>query len=145
MALKFVLSMEQKNGVAMLLKRIRFLLGTFVFVFLFLSSVSCQKNFGQEVLYNRARNLHDRGHLDKAITIYQRILETDGDHSEVIYDLGVAYADKGDIMNAKKQAEILKSSGRIDLAQVLEEIIRDANSARTRKKLQGQHQSSKNN
>lgn len=127
----------------MVLNRIKFLLGAFGFVFLFVSSFSCQKNFGQEVLYNRARNLHDRGHLDKAIAIYQRILETDGDHSEVCYDLGVAYADKGDIMNAKKQVEILKSSGRVDLAQVLEEIIRDANSARTRKKLQGEHQSTK--
>ncbi len=106
-----------------------------------LFSFSCEKNFGQQLLYNKARNLHDRGHLDQAIEIYKKILATEGEHSEVNYDLGVAFADKGDMFNAKTQVEILRNSGRSDLADVLDNIIRDSNSQRVRKRLQGEYDS----
>jgi hypothetical protein len=93
------------------------------------------------LLYNKARNLHDRGHIDQAIEIYKIILATVGEHSEVNYDLGVAFADKGDMFNAKTQVEILRNSGRSDLADVLDNIIRDSNSQRVRKRLQGEYDS----
>jgi tetratricopeptide (TPR) repeat protein len=98
---------------------------------------SCDlKSMTQKVMYNRARNLHDHGKLEQAIEVYQKVLEFDGDNTEVYYDLGVAYADHHDVNNAKKQAAILRKLGRRDLAEVLETVIRDSSSSRVRKKLQ---------
>ena len=70
--------------------------GLAVLAVLVLSSVSCNK-MTNEVSYSRARTFHDHGDLDKAIAIYQRLLKKKGDNSEVRYDLGVAYADKGEM------------------------------------------------
>ncbi len=125
----------------MFLKKIKFVFCVFFFAACLCSLISCDKKLGQQLLYNKARNLHDHGQIDKAIEIYKRVLEMEGDHSEVNYDLGIAYADKGDVTNAKNQVEILRSSGRADLAEVLAEVIRDSNSNRVRKKLQGEYDS----
>ncbi|MCC6758797.1 MAG: tetratricopeptide repeat protein [Candidatus Omnitrophica bacterium] len=122
-----------------LLKLILFVTG------LALVTTSCDnmKSMAQKVMYNRARNLHDHGKVSEAIEVYKRVLESDGDNSEVHYDLGVAYADNQEISNAKKQVAILRKLDRSDLAEVLETVIRDANSARVRKKLQADYDSGK--
>lgn len=125
----------------MVLRKIKFLFCLLFFAACLCSLLACDKKLGQQLLYNKARNLHDHGHIDKAIVIYKRILEMQGDHSEVNYDLGIAYADYGDVTNAKNQVEILRSSGRSDLAEVLAEVIRDSNSQRVRKRLQGEYDS----
>ncbi len=122
-------------------KKIKFLGGILLFLGCLLFSFSCEKNFGQQLLYNKARNLHDHGHLDQAIEIYKKILAKEGEHSEVNYDLGVAFADKGDIENAKNQVAVLRSAGRTDLAEVLDNVIRDSNSHRVRKRLQSEYTS----
>ena len=88
------------------------------------------------MMYQRARNLHDHGKIDEAIEVYKKILEKVGDNSEVHYDLGVAYADKNDVVSAKKQMAILRKLDRSDLAEVLSTVIRDSDSTRIRKKLQ---------
>lgn len=103
------------------------------------SAIACESNLAQKMLYNRARNLHDHGKIDKAITVYLRVLEKDGDNSAVHYDLGVAYADKGDTEKAREQVVILRKLDRSDLADVLNTIIRDSNSTRVRKRLQSEH------
>lgn len=110
-----------------------------------LVTASCDnmKAMTQKVMYNRARNLHDHGKVPEAIEVYKRVLESAGDNSEVHYDLGVAYADNHDISNAKKQVAILRKLDRSDLAEVLETVIRDANSTRVRKQLQSDHDESK--
>ncbi len=125
----------------MVLRKIKFVFWLLFFAACLCSLLACDKKLGQQLLYNKARNLHDQGQLDKAIVIYKRILEMQGDHSEVNYDLGIAYADQGDVTNAKNQVEILRSSGRSDLAEVLAEVIRDSNSQRVRKRLQGEYDS----
>lgn len=110
-----------------------------------LITASCDnmKAMTQKVMYNRARNLHDHGKVAEAIEVYKRVLESAGDNSEVHYDLGVAYADNHDIANAKKQAATLRKLDRSDLAEVLETVIRDANSTRVRKQLQSDHDANK--
>ncbi len=123
----------------MLFKKKPEIAGIFLLVGCLLFSLSCDKRFGQQFLYNKGRNLHDHGHLDQAIEIYRQVLEMPGDHSQVNYDLGVAYADKGDINSAKKQVQILQNSDRPDLADVLLTVIRDSDSSRVRKRLQGEY------
>ncbi|MCB9770967.1 MAG: tetratricopeptide repeat protein [Candidatus Omnitrophica bacterium] len=103
------------------------------------STIACEGNLAQKMLYNRARNLHDHGKIDKAIVVYLRVLEKDGDNSAVHYDLGVAYADKGDTEKAREQIVILRKLDRADLADVLNTVVRDSNSVRVRKRLQAQH------
>ncbi len=123
----------------MFLKKTQFWGCFFILAGCLFCSLACQKNFGQQLLYNKARNLHDHGHLDKAIEIYKRILAMEGEHSEVNYDLGVAFADKGEIDNAQNQLAILRNSGRADLAEVLENVINDSNLRRVRTRLQGEY------
>ena len=117
----------------------------FLVVGIALVTASCDnmKSMTQKVMYNRARNLHDHGKVAEAIEVYKRVLESAGDNTEVHYDLGVAYADNHDISNAKKQVAILRKLDRSDLAEVLETVIRDANSTRVRKQLQSDHDASK--
>ena len=114
-------------------------LGLFALLSCMTFSLACDKSLIPRMIYQKARNLHDHGHVDKAIEIYKKVLTMEGDHSSVNYDLGVAYADKGDIMNAKNQVQVLQDSGRSDLAEVLTVVIRDSNSHRVRKRLQGEY------
>ncbi|MCB9758036.1 MAG: tetratricopeptide repeat protein [Candidatus Omnitrophica bacterium] len=130
--------LERRAGY-MFLRSMKLGLGLFVLLGCMTFSLACDKNLIPRLLYQKARNLHDHGKVDKAIEIYKKILTMEGDHSSVNYDLGVAYADKGDIMNAKNQVQVLKDSGRSDLAEVLAVVIRDSNSHRVRKRLQGEY------
>lgn len=103
--------------------------------------VSCDMDaMSQQMRYNRARNLHDHGKVVEAIEVYKEVLEESKDNTEVYYDLGVAYADNHDTVNAKKQVAILRELDRPDLAEVLETVIRDSNSTRVRKKLQVEYE-----
>lgn len=101
---------------------------------LILTTTSCSKSLKQDLLYSRAQSLHDQGKYDKAIAVYKKILELEGEHDDVIYDLGVAYADKGDEENARNQVETLRKVGRSDLADILEEAIRNSLARRSAKK-----------
>jgi len=102
------------------------------------TSSACQK-LNREITYTRARSLHDKGRHDEAIELYKKLIENSKDNSEVQYDLGVAYADKKDMVMARKQAEILRKSGRTDLAQVLEGVIKAGDASRVRKRLQKEY------
>jgi len=106
--------------------------------------ISCDlKGITKKVMYNRARNLHDHGKIKEAIEVYKKVLESDGDNTEVHYDLGVAYTDDHDVNNANKQVAILRKLNRLDLSEVLATVIRDSDSSRVRKKLQTDYDSKK--
>lgn len=111
-------------------------------IVLVLTTSACQK-LNREIIYTRARSLHDKGRIDEAIELYKKLIEDSKDNTEVLYDLGVAYADKQDFAMARKQVETLRKAGRDDLAQVLEVVIRDSNSARVRQQLQERHDQNK--
>ena len=49
-----------------------------------LSSLACNKDLGQQMLYNKARNLHDHGYIDKAIEVYKKVLKMAGDNMKLI-------------------------------------------------------------
>lgn len=138
-----ILGFFERRSVFMFLRIMKLGLGLFVLLSCGTFSLACDKNLIPRLLYQKARNLHDHGRVDKAIEIYKKILTMEGDHSSVNYDLGVAYADQGDVMNAKNQVKVLKDSGRSDLAEVLTVVIRDSNSHRVRKRLQGEYDDAK--
>jgi tetratricopeptide (TPR) repeat protein len=114
----------------------------FIIAVLALSSLSCQK-LTQQIMYTRARNLHDHGHIEKAVEIYKNLIKANSNNSEVQYDLGVAYVDLHKGPQAQKQVSILRDMNRDDLADILRTVIRDGNSARVRKDLQTQHDADK--
>jgi len=116
--------------------------GLLIFAFLVFSSVSCQK-LGQEISYTKARNLHDKGHINQAIEIYKNLIKANPKNSEVQYDLGVAYADQRKWSLAENQVSILTDMGRGDLADILRTVIRDGNSSMVRKNLQNQYDQDK--
>jgi tetratricopeptide (TPR) repeat protein len=94
-------------------------------------------------MYTRARSLHDKGHVEKAIAIYKNLIKSNKNNSEVQYDLGVAYVDLHNQRMAQKQVEILEEMDRSDLADILRTVIKDGNAARVRKELQDQHDAEK--
>lgn len=116
-----------------------FVVGLSVLIF---SSIACKK-LNQQIMYSRARSFHDAGNIDKAIAIYQKLIEMEKDNSEVLYDLGVAYAQKNQMALARGQVKKLKSIGRKDLADVLESVIHSGDAKRVREQLQRQHERSK--
>lgn len=107
------------------------------------TSLGCEK-LNREIIYTRARSLHDNGKYEKAIELYKKLISSSSDNSEVQYDLGVAYADMGDMESVRKQIKILKEAGRTDLAQILETIAHDADRTRVRKKLQSDYNENNN-
>jgi len=92
-----------------------------------LSSISCQK-IEATLLSNKADRLHNAGKLDEAIKVYQRIIEIDPNPINH-WDLGVAYLDKGDTENARRQIEKIKEHGDDKLAEQLETLLQKSGQA----------------
>lgn len=90
-----------------------------------LSSCSCE-GFDSEVLYKYASRQHDEGRYEKAIPIYRKILQGDPKNANVLYDLGTAYVNIGEMEKAEEQRQKLEKLGRKDLAIELGKVIRRA-------------------
>ena len=89
---------------------------------------SCN-GFDEQLNYNEAQRAHNKRDFDKAIRLYQQLLEGDPqnkvhpDNAIIHYDLGVAYLDIGEREKARRQADALKRMNREDLAEQLSKLL----------------------
>lgn len=103
----------------------------FLFVIVFISSllVSCE-GFDEQLLYNKAGRLHDKGQVKEAIRIYKKLLESDihdrinPDNAILMYDLGVAYIDIGERRKTADLVVQLQQMQREDLADELQKLLK---------------------
>ena len=72
----------------------------------------------------KAQEAHNEGEYDKAIGLYKQIIELNPDDPTFYWDLGIAYFDKGDIVNTREIIHKLKKMGHKDFAGKMEEQLR---------------------
>ena len=88
--------------------------------FFLLSSANVKVFFiGEKASYQ-----HDRGHYDRAIQSYEKLIELDPKTGSNYWNLAVAYLQKGDKVHATKQIVRLRSIGEDDLAVMLKDFIK---------------------
>ena len=88
------------------------------------SLVSCG-NIKTAWLSVSANGALDKDNMDKAITQYQKLIEMHPDEYSYYWNLGVAYYRKGDVLNAKRQIKKLRALGKDDLADELEDQVKE--------------------
>ena len=86
--------------------------------------VSCD-NIKTTWLSVTANGALDKDNMDKAITQYQKLIEMHPDEYSYYWNLGVAYYRKGDSVNAKKLIKKLRALGKDDLADELEDQVKE--------------------
>ena len=71
----------------------------------------------------QATKAHDKGDYKTAIIKYKEVLEISPESDNVLYNLGVAYANNNQIKEAREQIEKLKKFEHQDYADLLQEIV----------------------
>lgn len=88
-------------------------------VLLSLMLMSCSQ-VKSAAYFKEGSQAHSRGDFGAAIELYKKSIEADPGQPEVQYNLGVAYLDNHNYINASKQIQELKDMDQIEMADLLQ-------------------------
>jgi len=83
---------------------------------------SCER-ISTAMMLMQANTSYNQGKYDKAIELYQKLIEINPANPEYHYQMGLSYFSSGDKTKVQQKANRLRKLGRDDLAQSLEQLL----------------------